>query len=123
MEEWKTLRLGAQLQPVQVRGGAVGGYVGDYHAGKDMEYHRNSCDAKLLTWQYTKPGEELNEAELAMPWLEMTVTLLDPATRKAAWSARSKTQGTQGTSFVQLIRTQAVAAVAKLRRDGILRDP
>lgn len=101
--------------------GAVAAPVGDYHAGKDMEYHRNSCDAKLLTRMYTKPGDELNEAELAQPWLDMTVTLVDVVSRKAAWSARIRTQGTQGTPFARLARTQASEVIARLAKDGMLR--
>ena len=101
--------------------GAVAGTVGDYHAGRDLDYHRNSCDAKMLAWEFSKPGDQLNEAELAKPWLEMTVTLVDASARKPAWSARSKTQGTQGTPFARLIRTQASAAATKLEKDGIVR--
>lgn len=105
-----------------VRAGAVAGRPEDYRVGKDVETHRNSCDAKLLTMNFTRPGEELNEAELAQPWLEMEVTLVDTRTHRVAWSAHSKTQGAQGTPFTQLIRTQADAAVGKMEKDGILRD-
>jgi hypothetical protein len=112
----------ALLVLAMARAGAVPGRPEDYHVGKDLETHRNSCDAKLLTWNFTRPGEELNEAELAQPWLEMEVTLVDTRTRRAVWSARSKTQGAQGTPFSQLIGTQAAAAVGKMEKDGILRD-
>jgi len=105
------------------KSGAIAGAVDDYHTGRDLDYHRNSCDAKLLTWVYNKPGDQLNEAELAQPWLEMTVTIIETASHKAAWSAHSKTQGTQGTPFSQLIRTQAAAAVARMDKDGVLQKP
>jgi hypothetical protein len=104
------------------RAGAVAGRPEDYRVGKEVETHRNSCDAKLLTMNFTRPGEELNEAELAQPWLEMEITLVDTRTHRAAWSAHSKTQGAQGTPISQLIGTQAAAAVGKMEKDGVLRD-
>jgi hypothetical protein len=100
--------------------GTMPGAVGDYHAGKDVETHPNSCDAKIPKWTYDKPGEGLHEEDLSMPWLDMTVALVDPATREPAWSVRTRTQGTQGTPFGRLARTQADEVVKRLARDGML---
>jgi len=103
------------------RSGAVPGSVDDYHAGREnLDAHPYGCNGKLLSRESAEPGDPLDEKELAKPWLEMTVTILDASSRKAVWSARSKTQGAQGTPFVQLIRAQAGEAVARMAQDGIL---